>query len=112
MLTREFVQLWKKLYILVQMPLQINLRLKHSVPKLYSFFLLLQSILIVVQLLKNVDKGMTEFVQLWKKWYILVQIPFIGNEFNTKAKCTKTVELFLWLYSFCKNIDMGMTEFV
>ena len=96
MLTREFVQLWKKLYILVQMPLQINLRLKHSVPKLYSFFLLLQSILIVVQLLKNVDMGMTEFVQLWKKLYILVQIP-LGMNLKPKHGVPKLLSFFLWL---------------
>ena len=34
----EFVQLWRKLYILAQIPIQMNLRPKHSVPKLWSFF--------------------------------------------------------------------------
>ena len=30
--TKEFLQLWKKLYILVQIQLKKNLRPKHSVP--------------------------------------------------------------------------------
>ena len=58
----KFVYLCKKLYILVEIPLQINFRPKHSVPKPYSFFLWLYSILIIVQLFKNIDMGTTEFV--------------------------------------------------
>ena len=73
--TTEFVQLWKKLYILVQTPVSMKLRAKDSVPKMYSFFVWLYSFFMVVQLFKNIHMRTTEFVQLWKKLYILVQTP-------------------------------------
>ena len=86
--TAEFLQLCKKLYILVQIPLHMNLRPKHSVPNLYGF-----SLLLLVQLYKNIDKGTTEFLQLCEK-----TVPFgtntIPNEFKTKTLCTKAVQLF------------------
>ena len=76
MRTTEFVQLLKKLYILVQTPLSMKLRGKDNVPKMYSFFLLLYRFLIVVQLFEDIQSKTTEFVQLWKKWYIFVVTPF------------------------------------
>ena len=83
MRTTEFVQVWKKLYILVQTPLSLKLRANDSVPKMYSCFLWLYSFLMVVQLFENTHMRTTEFVQVWKKLYILVQGPF---SLNLKAK--------------------------
>ena len=64
MKTTEFVQLLKRLYILVQTPLSMKLRAKDSVPKMYSFFLCLYSFLMVVQLFKNIHMRTTELVQV------------------------------------------------
>ena len=75
MRTTEFVQVWKKLFIFVQTPLSMKLRAKDSVPKMYSFSLWLYSFSLVVQLFKNIHMRTTEFVQVWKKLYILVEIP-------------------------------------
>ena len=117
MKTTEFVQLWKKLYILVQTPLWMKLRAKDSVPKMYSFFLWLYSFLIIVQLVKNIYMRTTEFVQLWKKLYILVQTP-LWMKLRAKDSVPKMYSFFLWLYSFLiivqlvKNIYMRTTEFV
>ena len=83
----EFVQLCKKLYILAQIPLQINFRPNHSISKLYNFFLWLYSFL---KILIWGRKNLYSFV---KKLYILVQMP-LPNEFKTKAQCAKDVQLF------------------
>ena len=115
--TTEFVQLWKKLYTLVQTPLSIKLRAKNSVPKMYSFFLWFYSFLMVVQLFKNIYMRTTEFVQLWKKLYILVQTP-LSMKLRGRDSVPKMYSFFLWLYSFLivvqvfKNIYMRTTEFV
>ena len=117
MRTTEFVQLWKKLYILVQTPLWMKLRAKDSVPKMYSFFLWLYSFLMVVQLFKNIYMRSTEFAQLWKKLYILVQTP-LWMKLRAKDSVPKMYSFFLWLYSFLivvqlfRNIYMRTTEFV
>ena len=75
MKTTEFVQLWKKLYILENTPLSMKLRANNNVPKMYSFFLWLYSFLMVVQLFRNIHMRTTEFVQLWKKTVHFVQTP-------------------------------------
>ena len=62
--TTKFLQLWKKLYILVQTPLSLKLRAKESVPKMYRIFLWLYSFLMVAQLFKNIHMRTTECVQL------------------------------------------------
>ena len=117
MWTTEFVQLWKKLYILVQTPLWMKLRAKDSVPKMYSFFLWLYGFLIVVQLFENIYMSTTEFVQLWKKLYILVQTP-LWMKLRAKDSLPKMYSFFLWLYGFLivvqlfENIYMSTTEFV
>ena len=117
MRTTEFVELWKKLYILVETPLWMKLRAKDSVPKMYSFFVWLYSFLIVVQLFKYIYIRATEFVQLWKKLYILVQTP-LPMKLRAKDSVPKIYSFSLWLYSFLmvvqlfKNISMRTTEFV
>ena len=73
--TTEFVQLWKKLYILEKTPLWMKLKAKDSVPKMYSFFLWMYSFLIVLLVFKNIHMRTKEFVQLWKKLSILLQTP-------------------------------------
>ena len=114
--TTEFVQLWKKLYILVETPLWMKLRAKDSVPKIYSFFLWMYSFLIVLQVFRNIHMRTTEFVQLWRKLYILVQTP-LGMKLRAKGSVPKIYSVFLWLYSFSvvaqlfKNIYMRTTEF-
>ena len=114
--TTEFVQLWKKLYILVETPLWMKLRAKDSVPKIYSFFLWMYSFLIVLQVFRNIHMRTTEFVQLWRKLYILVQTP-LGMKLRAKDSVPKMYSVFLWLYSFSvvaqlfKNIYMRTTEF-
>ena len=57
MVTIEFVQLWKNLYILLQKPLSMKLRANDSVPKMYNFLLWLYSFLMVVHLLKTYILG-------------------------------------------------------
>ena len=99
MRTTEFVQLWKKLYILLQTPLWMNLRAKYSVPKMYSFFLWLYSFLMVVQLFKNIYMRTTELVQLWKKLYILLQTR-LWMKLRGKDSVPKMYSFFLLLYSF------------
>ena len=115
--TTEFVQLWKKLYILEKTPLWMKLKGKDSVPKMYSFFLWMYSFLIVLQVFKNIHMRTTEFVQLWKKLYILLQTP-LWMKLRAKYSVPKMYSFFLWLYSFLmvvqlfKNIYMRTTEFV
>ena len=115
--TTEFIQLWKKLYFLVETPLWMKLRAKESVPKMYSFFVWLYSFLMVVQLFKNTYMRTTEFVQLWRKLYILVQTP-LWMKLRAKYSVPKMYSFFLWLYSFSivlqlfENIYMRTTEFV
>ena len=114
--TTEFLQLWKKLYILVETPLWMKLRAKDSVPKMYSFFLWMYSFLIVLQVFKNIHMRTTGFVQLWWKLYILAQTP-LGMKLRAKDSVPKMYSVFLWLYSFSviaqlfKNIYMRTTEF-
>ena len=99
MMTTEFVQLWKKLYILLQTPLWMKLRAKYSVPKMYSFFLWLYSFLMVVQLFKNIYMRTTEFVQLWKKLYILLQTR-LWMKLRGKDSVPKMYSFLILLYSF------------
>ena len=106
MRTTEFVQLWKKLCILVQTQLWMKLRAKDSVPKMYSFFLWLYSFLIVVQLFKNIHMRTTEFVQLWKKLYILVRTP-LWMKLRAKDSVPKMYSFFLWLYSFLMVVELS-----
>ena len=101
MRTTEFVQLLKKLYILVQTPLSMKLRGKDNVPKMYSFFLLLYRFLIVVQLFKDIQRRTTGFVQLWKKRYIFVVTPF-SMKLRSKKNIPKIYSFFLWLWSYSK----------
>ena len=75
MRTTEFVQVWKKLYILVEAPFSLNFKAKDSVRRMYSFFRWLYSFLMVLQLFENIHMRTTEFVQVWKKLYILVETP-------------------------------------
>ena len=96
MRTKQFVQLWEKLYILVQTPLSMKLRAKesvpktYSIPKMYSFFLWLYSFLMVEQLFKNIHMRTKQFVQLWKKQYILVQTP-LSMKLRAKESVPKDV---------------------
>ena len=53
----KFVQLWRKLYIFLQIQLQMNLKPKHSVSMLYIFSLRFYSFSIVVQLSKILISG-------------------------------------------------------
>ena len=99
MRTTEFVELWKKLYIFVQTSLSMKLRAKDSVPKMYSFFLWLYSFSMVVQLFENIHMRTTEFVQVWKKLYILVQTP-LSLKLRANDSVPKMYSCFLWLYSF------------
>ena len=93
MRTTKFVQVWKKLYILVQTPLSLKLRANDSVPKMYSFFLWLYSFLRVVQLFENIHMRTTEFVQVWKT-IVYFGRDTIVNEIIRKGQCTKDVQLF------------------
>ena len=117
MRTTEFVQLWKKLYISIQTPLSMKLRANDSVPKMYSFFLWLYSFLMVVQLFENIHMRTTEFVQVWKKLYILVQAPLSLN-FKAKDSVRRMYSFSRWLYTFLmvvqlfENIHMRTTEFL
>ena len=97
--TTEFVELWEKLYILVQTPLSIKLKAKGMFTKnvqLFSF---------VVQLFKNILMMTREFVQLWRKLYILLQTP-LPMKLRAKDSVKKVYSCFLcctaffWLYSF------------
>ena len=54
---------------------------------------------------------MTEFVQLWKKLYILVQVPLQKN-LRARLQCIKAVQLSSLVVQLFKNIDIGTTEFV
>ena len=107
----------EKMYILVQTPLSMKLRAKDNVPKMYNFFLSLHSFSMIVQLFndctafKNIHMRTTEFVQLWKKLYILVQTP-LSLKFMSQGQCTKDVQLFPLVVQLFKNIHMRTTEFV
>ena len=117
MRTTEFVQVRKKLYILVQAPLSLNLKAKDSARRMYSFYRWLYSFLMVVQLFENIHMRTTEFVQVWKKLYILVQTT-LSLKLKANDSVPKMYSFFLWLYSFLmvvqlfKNIHMRTTEFV
>ena len=117
MRTTEFVQVWKKLYILVQGPFSVNLKAKDSVGRMYSFFCWLYSFLMVVQLFENIHMRTTGFVQVWKKLYILVQTQ-LSLKLRANDSVPKMDSFFLWLYSFLmvvqlfENIHMRTTEFV
>ena len=102
MWTTEFVQLWKKLYILVQTPLWMKLRAKDSVPKMYSFFVLLYSFLMVVQLLKNIYMRTTEFVQLWKKHFFISATFSLYKILCTEKTCTFTNRFFFSILKSCQ----------
>ena len=106
MRTTEFVQVWKKLYIFIQTQLSMKLRSKDSVPKMYSFFLRLNSFLLVLQLFKNIRMRTTEFVQLWKKLYIFCT-NIIVNEIRNQGQCTKDLQLF----SLVVQLFIGCTAF-
>ena len=93
MRTTEFVQLWKKLYILLQTPLWKKLRAKDSVPKIYSFFHWLYSFL------KKYIWGPHNLYSFGKKLYILVQAP-LWMKLRAKDSVPKMYSFFLWLYSF------------
>ena len=108
-----FVQLWKKLYILLQKPFWMKLRVKNSVPKMYSFFLWLYSFLMVAQLFKNIHIRTTEIVQLLENIHMrsteIVQLlektvhfgtNTIVNEIKSRDSVPKMYSFFLWLYSF------------
>ena len=84
---------WEKLYILVQTPLSMKLRTKDSVPQMYSFFLWLYSLLMVVQLFKIIHMRTTEFVQLLEKT-VHFGTNTIVNEIKSQGQCTKDVQLF------------------
>ena len=90
----EFVELWEKLYILVQTPLPMKLRAKDSVPKMYSFYLWLYSFLMVVQFLKNIYMRTTEFVQLWKRHFFISATFSLYKILCTEKTCTFTNRLF------------------
>ena len=94
---RTYIAL-EKLYILVHTPLSMKLRAKNNVRKMYSFFLSLYSFLMVAQLSKIIHMKTTEFVQLWKKLYILVQTP-LSMKLGAKDTVPKMYSFFLWLYS-------------
>ena len=117
MRTTEFVQVWKKLYIFVQIPFSMKLGAKDNVPKMYSFFVWLCSFLLVVQLFQNTHMRTTEFVQVWKKLYIFIQTP-LSMILRAKDSVPKMYSFSLWLYSFLmvvqlfENIHMRTTEFV
>ena len=80
-------------------------------------FLSLYSFSMIVQLFndcaafKNIHMRTTEFVQLWKKLYILVQTP-LSLKFMSQGQCTKDVQLFSLVVQLFKNIHMRTTEFV
>ena len=93
MRTTEFVQLLEKLYIFVQTPSPMKLRAKDSVPRMYSFFLWLYSLLMVVQLFKSMHMRITEFVQLLEKT-VHFGTNTIANEIKSQGQCTKDVQLF------------------
>ena len=90
MMTAEFVQLWKKLYILVQTPLSMKLRAKDSVLKMHSFLKIyihhVEDHRICTALEKTVHFGTHTII----------------NEIKSQQQCTKDVQLFFWLYSFSK----------
>ena len=65
----------------------------------------------IVQLFKNIHMKTTEFVQLWKKLYILEKTPIV-NEIKSQQQCTKDVQLFSLVVQLFKNIHMRTTEFV
>ena len=117
MRTTEFCTALEKLYILVHTSFSMKSRVHNSVPKIYSFFLWLYSLLMVVQLFKNIHMRTTEFLRLWKKMYILVQTP-LSMKLRAKDSVPKMYSFFLWLYSFLmavqlfKIIHMRTTEFV
>ena len=97
--TTEFVQLWEKLYILVQTPLWMKLRAKDCVPKMYSVFLWLYSFSVVAQLFENIYMRTTEFPQLWKKLYILVQTP-LWMKLRAKYSVPKMYSFFFGCTAF------------
>ena len=107
MRTTEFVQLWKKLHILLETPLSMKLRALRMCSKnaqLFSF---------VVQLFKNILMMTREFVQLWRKLYILLQTP-LPMKLRAKDSVKKVYSCFLcctgffWLYSFLKIYKGGL----
>ena len=84
MRTTEFVQLWKKLYILVETPLSMKLRAKDSVLKMYSF-------LMVVQLFKNIHRGPQNLYSFGKNIF------FISATFHWyKILCTEKTCTFIY----------------
>ena len=112
MRTTEFVQLWRKLYILVQTSLWMKLRAKYSVPKMYSFLLWLYSFSVVVQLFKNTYMRTTEFAQLWKKTLHFATNTIV-NEIKREGQCTKDVQLlFSFVVQLFKDIYTRTPEFL
>ena len=111
MMTREFVHLWRKLYILLQTPLPMKLRAKDSVKKVYSCFLCCTGFFLVVQLFKNIQRRTTEFVQHWEKLYILVKTP-LSIKLRAKGNVFQRCTAFFLVVQLFKNIQRRTTEFV
>ena len=91
--TAEFVQLWEKLYILVQTPLPIKLRAKGNVyQRCTAFFLgctaffLGCTVFNCCTAFKNINMWTTEFVQLCEKFS-----DTIVNEIKSQGQYTKNV---------------------
>ena len=97
----EFVQLCKILYILLQTPMSMKLRLKNSVPKMYTFLSL------VVQLFKKIGTRTTEFVQLLEKTVHFGTNTIFVNEIKNQGQCTEDVQLF----SLVVQLFIGCTAF-
>ena len=61
---------------------------------------------LVVQLFENIDMGITKFVQLWRKLYILLQI-LLQMNLSANHSVPKLYSCFLWFYSFLKILIWG-----
>ena len=84
--TVEFVQLWEKLYILVQTPLSIKLRAKGNVYQRCRAFFLGCTVFNCCTAFKNINMWTTEFVQLCEKFS-----DTIVNEIKSQGQYTKNV---------------------
>ena len=111
MRTKEFVQLWKKLYILVQTPLSMKLRAKESVPKRYS----VPKMYIFFSLVLQLFNGCTAFQKYTYEDHRICTalentVHFgthtIVNEIKSQQQFTKMYSFFLWLYSFLMTAQL------
>ena len=107
MMTREFVQLWRKLYILLQTPLPMKLRAKDSVKKVYSCFLCCTGFFWLYSFLKIYKGGLQNLYSFGTKLYILVQTP-LSLELRAKGIVPKMYSFFLCLYSSLKIYKGGL----